>query len=90
MSNKYYTLDQIRVGAIFSILGTYNKPFLRVRGGYADMTNGDFYEINSSRDTPIRCILLNEMMLAKSYGKTLNWIEAWKEEISKKIKRNKK
>jgi hypothetical protein len=90
MSERYYALNQIRVGAIFSIIGIHNKPFLRVKGGYADMTNGNYYEINSSQDTPIRCKLLNEVTLAKSYGKTSNWVDAWKEEISRKIERNKK
>lgn len=30
---KYFLINQINVNAIFSIVGSYGKPFLRVKGG---------------------------------------------------------
>lgn len=87
MSDRSFLVDQLKVGTIFSIVGTYGKPFLRMRGGYADMSNGDFQEVTSSLDTPVRCRILSEQKLATKYGKTLHWVTCWKGEIEKIVEK---
>lgn len=87
---KYFLINQINVNAIFSIVGSYGKPFLRVKGGFADMSNGEFTEINSSQDSKMRCKVLSEVELAAKYNKRLNWVEVWKEEIKRLVEKERK
>ena len=77
-----FFLEQMNEGTIFTIVGTYGKPFLKLKTGYASMTDGAFTNDVGSVDEPIMCKPLDEITLAHKYSKSVTWISAWKEHIT--------
>lgn len=90
---KQIYLDQVPEGKIFSIIGTYGRPYLKFKNGYADMTNAQFYERQNSTENHERCRLLDEKKLRWKYRinedvhNSISWLESWKQQITIKVSR---
>ena len=69
---------KIEDNSIFTIVGTYGKPFLKMGDGYSNMTNGSFCE---AADEDLKCRKLSEIILMDKYEEPPHWLQSWKETI---------
>lgn len=74
---KYKKLSKIQEGTIFSISGTYGKPYLRLGETIVDMSNGNPLVTIPKK----RLRMVEESIYIRKHDKSPSWLGAWKDHV---------